>query len=582
MFKNKPFYLISFSLLLFWFLLVSGCGIKNSDNMVNLNGGIKGGGTYIINETENIRSLDPVGINDVVSHHVAHQVYDLLIDLDSNLQLVPALAYRWEVSEDGLLYTFHLRKGVFFHDNPCFPDGAGREMNASDVKYSFDRILDPRTGSLGFDYYKNYVEGAKEFVDEVNKATVENRAPSINNVSGFVVKDDSTYQIKLKKPFGPFIYYMCLGFAYVLPKEAVEKYGKDYFQNPVGTGAFIFENWTPDLEINLKKNPKYWAKDQYGNQLPYVEKVKFRFIKDLSQQLLEFKNGNIDESYRIPTELFKAVVNDDKTLTPEYSKFILQRTPSLTIQYYGFLVSGRIFDDFKVRQAFNYAIDRDKIIKYVLNGQAAGTGIYGIVPPVMPNYNAKNIKGYSFDLEKAKQLMREAGYPDGKDFPEVTLNINEGGGRNTQIAEAIQNMLKEIGVTVKLQLLQFAQHLDNIDAGRADFFRLGWIADYPDPENFLNLWYGKNVPDDPKEKSPINSFRYKNKKYDELFEKAISTTDIGERNKLYEQAEQIAVSEAPVLFIFYDEDYRLLQPYVRGYALDPMHRVNFRTLWLDK
>ena len=178
--------------------------------------------------------------------------------------------------------------------------------------------------------------------------------------------------------------------------------------------------------------------------------------------------------------------------------------------------------------------------------------------------------------------MSEAGFPDGKGFPEVTLNINEGGGRNTQIAEAIQSMLKEIGVTVKLQLLQFAQHLDNIDAGRADFFRLGWIADYPDPENFLNLFYGKNVPDDPREKSPINSFRYKNKKYDELFEKAITTTDITERNKLYEEAEQIAVSEAPVLFIFYDEDYRLLQPYVRNYKLDPMHRVNFRRVWLDK
>jgi peptide/nickel transport system substrate-binding protein len=143
-------------------------------------------------------------------------------------------------------------------------------------------------------------------------------------------------------------------------------------------------------------------------------------------------------------------------------------------------------------------------------------------------------------------------------------------------------MLKEIGVTAKLQLLQFAQHLDNIDAGRVDFFRLGWIADYPDPENFLNLLYGKNVPDNPKEKSPINSFRYKNKKFDELFEKAIATTDINERNKLYEEAEQIAVSEAPVLFIYYDEDYRLLQPYVRGYALDPMHRVNFRRVWLDK
>jgi oligopeptide transport system substrate-binding protein len=562
--------------------LISGCGKKDSENFVTLNGGIKGGGTYVINETENIRSLDPVGINDVVSFHVAHQIYDMLVDLNPDLQVVPDLAYRWEISEDGLLYTFHLRKGVYFHDNPCFPVGKGREMTALDVKYSFDRILDPRTGSLGFDFYKNHVDGAKQFIDEVNKATIENREPKITNVSGFIVKDDSTFQVKLNKQFGPFIYYMCLGFAYVVPREAVEKYGKDFFQNPVGTGAFIFEHWTPDLEINLKKNPKYWAKDEFGNQLPYLDKVRFRFIKDLSQQLLEFKNENLDESYRIPTELFKAVVNDDKTLTPEYSRFILQITPSLTIQYYGFLTTSKTFSNVRVRQAFNYAIDRDKIIKYVLNGQAAGPGIYGIVPPVMPNYNAKIIKGYSYDLDKARKLMLEAGYPDGKGFPEVTLNINEGGGRNTQVAEAIQSMLKEIGVTVKLQLLQFAQHLDNIDAGRADFFRLGWIADYPDPENFLNLWYGKNVPDNPQDKSPINSFRYKNKKYDELFEKAISTTDVDERNKLYEQAEQLAVSEAPVLFIFYDEDYRLLQPYVRQYKLDPMHRVNFRRVWMDK
>ncbi len=581
MYKNKIFISLSFVFLLS-LILFPGCSKKNSDNMVSLKGGIKGGGTYIINETENIRSLDPVGINDVVSHHVAHQIYDLLVDLNSDLQLVPDLAYRWEISEDGLLYTFHLRNGVYFQDNPCFPNGKGREMTAADVKYSFDRMLDPRTGSLGFDFYKNHVEGAQEFTEEVNKATVENRSPNINTVTGFIVKDDSTFQVKLKKQFGPFIYYMCLGFSYVVPHEAVEKYGKDFFQNPVGTGAFIFENWTPDLEINLKKNPNYWAKDEFGNQLPYVDHVKFRFIKDLSQQLLEFKNGNIDESYRIPTELFKAVVNDDKTLTPEYSKFILQIKPSLTIQYYGFLTTSKVFSNVKVRQAFNYAIDREKIIKYVLNGQAAGPGIYGIVPPVMPNYNAKNIKGYSFDLDKAKQLMSEAGFPGGKGFPEVTLNINEGGGRNTQIAEAIQSMLKEIGVTVKLQLLQFAQHLDNIDAGRSDFFRLGWIADYPDPENFLNLWYGKNVPDNPNEKSPINSFRYKNKKFDELFEKAISTIDLTERNKLYEQAEQIAVNDAPVLFIFYDEDYRLLQPYVRGYELDPMNRVNFRRLWLDK
>lgn len=578
---RKTYSLFIICSLLFAFYLQS-CTKKDSYDTRNLNGGIKGGGIYITNETENIRSLDPVGINDVVSAHVAHQIYDLLVDLDTNLQLVPELAYRWEISPDGLLYTFHLRKGVFFHDNPCFPDGKGRELNAGDVKYSFDRVLDPRTGSLGFDFYKNYVEGAKEYEEEVNKATIENRQPKINTVTGFIVQDDSTFLIKLKKPFGPFIYYTLLGYAYIVPREAVEKYGKDFFQHPVGTGCFIFENWTPDLEINLRRNPNYWQKDNYGNQLPYVDHVKFRFIKDLSQQLLEFTNGSINESYRIPTELFKSVVTDDKKLTPEYSKYILQRTPSLTVQYYGFLTSGKIFNNVKLRQAFNYAIDRDKIIKYVLNGQASGPGIYGIVPPSMPNYNAKNIKGYTFDLAKARQLMEEAGYPGGRGLPDITLNINEGGGRNTQVAEAIQNMLKEIGVNVKLQLLQFAQHLDNIDAGRADFWRLGWIADYPDPETFLNLFYGKNVPNNPKDKSPINSFRYQNKKYDELFEKALSISDIQERNKIYEEAEQIAVSEAPVLFIYYDEDYRLEQPYVRGYALDPMHRVEMKYVWLDK
>lgn len=576
--KTKILLYVSAILILF---VSFSCGKKQDDTIVNLKGGIKGGGTFISNETENIRSLDPTGINDVVSHHVAHQIYDLLIDLDSNMNLKPTLATRWDITPDGLIYTFHLRKGVYFHDNACFPGGKGREFKASDVKYSFDRIQDPRTGSVGFDFFKNYVEGALEFTEEVTKAATENREPKIKDVSGYKVLDDSTFQIVLKKPFGPFIYYMCLGFTYVIPKEAVDKYGKDFFQNPVGTGPFIFVNWTPDLEINLKKNPGYWEKDEFGNNIPYLENVKFRFIKDMSQQLMEFKNGNLDDSYRIPTELTSSIITEDGKLTEEYSKYILQRKNAYAVQYYGYLTNGRIFSDPKVRQAFNYAIDRDKIIKYILKGTGT-SAINGVVPPGMPGYDISKIKGYEFNLEKAKQLMTEAGYPGGKGFPDVTLNINEGGGRNTQVMESIQNMLKELGINIKIQTLQFAQHLDNIDAGRSDFYRLGWIADYPDPENFLNLFYGKNVPPNPKDKSPINSFRYTNPKYDELFEKALKISDREERYKIYQEAEQIAVNEAPLLFIFYDVDYRLVQPYVRGFALDPMHRVNMRYTWLDK
>ncbi|MBK7254129.1 MAG: ABC transporter substrate-binding protein [Ignavibacteria bacterium] len=247
-------------IVLFVFANITSCGKKEESKYSNLKGGIKGGGIYISNELENIRSLDPVGMNDVVSHHVSHQIYDLLIDLDSNLHLTPELATKWEISEDGLTYTFHLRKGVFFQDNACFPGGKGREMNAGDVKYSFDRVCDPRTGTLGFDYFKNYVTGADEYFQEVSLARKESREPKLNSVTGYIAKDDSTFIIKLKKPFGPFIYYMCLGFSYIVPKEAVEKYGKDFFQHPVGTGPFIFVDWKPDLELNLKKNPNYWGK----------------------------------------------------------------------------------------------------------------------------------------------------------------------------------------------------------------------------------------------------------------------------------------------------------------------------------
>lgn len=570
-------------LVVFAMFLVAGCGKKEESKMTMLQGGIKGGGLYRINELENIRSLDPVGINDVVSHHVAHQIYDLLVDLDTSLNLVPALATKWDISPDGLTYTFHLRTDVKFQDNACFPNGKGRLMNARDVKYSFERVCDPRTGTLGFDYYKNHVQGAKDYFEDISNARKQNKEPSVAEVSGYTVADDSTFQIKLVKPFGPFIYYLTLAFAYIVPKEAVDKYGKDFFQNPVGTGPFVFKDWKPDLELNMKRNPDYWQKDKFGNQIPYLDDVKFKFLKEVSQQLLEFRNGNLDECYRIPNESFKEIVQlPEKTLTPEYSKFKLQKVASLAIQFYGFLTTGKIFNSEKVRQAFNYAIDREKILKFVLNGQGYSGANFGIVPPSMPNYNVKEINGYKFDLVRAKELMKDAGYPDGKGFPEAVLQINSGGDRNIQIAESIQNMLKEIGVNMKLNIIQFAQHLDNIDAGRADFFRLGWIADYPEPESFLNLCYGGNVPKDPKQISPINNTRYQNPEFDKLFEKAIATTDQTERYKLYLEAEQIAVSQAPMLLIYYDEDYRLLQPYVIGYALDAMHRVNFRYLWLDK
>ncbi|MCC6845127.1 MAG: ABC transporter substrate-binding protein [Bacteroidetes bacterium] len=562
-----------------------GCGDgKREDNSGMQFRAAKGGkfygGTYRVNEVGDLRSLDPVGINDVTSHHIAHQVYDLLVDFDENLHLKPELAESWEISPDGLTYTYHLRKGVKFHDNLCFRGGKGREFTAGDVKYSFTRVCDARTGTLGYDYFRGKVEGADAYY-AATQAAANGGAPAVKEVTGFIVKDEYTFQIRLTKPFAPFENYAALGIAYIHPREAVEKYGRDFFQHPVGTGAFKFISWSPDRECILERNVNYWKTDADGNQFPYLDKIHFSFIKDEKSQIFEFRGGNLEECYRIPNEFFTSVVGEDKKLKGEYSKFQLLHLPAMSTQYYGMLTSSKEFSDVRVRRAFSMAVDRERIVKYVLKGQAYAAGTHGLVPPSMPDYQTENIKGYEFNPTTARALLAEAGYPNGVGLPPITLQLNNGGGRNLQIAEAAQAMIFEnLGVKVSLTQVEFAKHLDEVDAGRAPFFRLGWVADYPDPENFLNLLYGALVPEDGKP-SPINHTRYRNAEFDKIFAQALSTNDRAARMKLYMQAEQIAMNDAPMIIVFYDEDYRLLAPYVEGYRNNAMDRRTYEYVWIN-
>jgi peptide/nickel transport system substrate-binding protein len=303
----------------------------------------------------------------------------------------------------------------------------------------------------------------------------------------------------------------------------------------------------------------------------------------MKTQLLEFKQGTLEESYRVPSEFFSDIVDiASGKAKGDYADFQLLSVPALATQYYGMMTQSDVFSDKRIRQAFCYAIDRERIINFVLKGQAAAPAHYGLVPPVMPGYPAKNINGYTYDVEKARALLAEAGYPNGQNFPPVTLQVNAGGGRNIQVAEAIQGMLTEsIGVNVELKQVEFARHLDEIDAGRAAFYRLGWVADYPSPENFLNLLYGGLVPDSLSDPSPINSVRYKNPIFDSLFQTALTTVDREKRMELYAEAEQVAVADAPMMFIFYDQDYRFLQPYVEGYVNNAMDRRNYKFVWFN-
>ena len=539
------------------------------------------GGIYRINETGELSSMDPVRINDVTSGHIAANIYDNLVTFDHNLNLRPELADSFTISGSGMQYTYHLRTDVWFHDDPCFPGGQGRKLVASDVVYSLTRICDARTGSKNAGYFLDKVQGAREYY-EATAAVVSDGVPALTGVRGFLAVNDSTVRISLTQPFAPFENYPALSSMGIHPREAVDYYGSAFAQHPVGTGPFRFVRWLPDREVVLQRNPRYWRSDEHGNQFPLLEGVRFSFIKDDKLQLLEFKAGNLEESYRIPNEFFGDIVNNQKQPVGDYARFVLLHVPALSTQYYGFLNTDSVFRDARVRQAFNLAVDRRRIMRYVLRGQAAGPAEHGIVPSSMPGYAHDSVHGYRFEPDRARQLLSDAGFPGGVGFPAVTLQLNAGGGRNMQIAEAIQGMLKEhLNVNVRLLQVEFAQHLERIDAGKAPFYRLGWVADYPDPETFLQLWYGKLVPPNGA-MSPINSVRYVNPAFDAVFEQAITTTDRAQRMQLYRQAEQIALDDAPMLLILHDEDYRFLQPYVRDYPHNAMDRLQLHGVWFDR
>ncbi len=565
-------------------VIFAGCGggeQQTGGALTEMKGGKFKGGIYRANEMAELRSLDPVGVNDATSHHIADQIYETLLTYDGDLHLQPELAESWEISPDGMSYTYHLRKGVKFHDDPCFKNGKGREMTAEDVVYSFTRICDARTRTLGAEYFKEKVRGAKEYYDATIEAQANNTPLKVMSIPGFVAVDKYTFRIDLVKPFAPFEYYVTLGVTLIHPKEAVEHYAKDFFQHPVGTGPFKFISWSPERECVLKRNEQYWGKDKDGNQLPYLDGITFSFMKDITNQFVGCKNGNLEESYRIPSEFFQDVVDENKKIKPEYSNFQVLHIPALSTQYYGMLFTGKVFGNVNIRKALNMGIDRAQIRKFVLKSQSSGPGIHGLVPPSMVDYNGTEIKGYDLDLAQARALLAQAGYPGGKGL-EISLQLNNGGGRNLQLAEAIQSQLKKnLGIEVKLKQVEFARHLDEVDAGKVEFFRLGWIADYPDPESFLNLMYGKLVPSAPNQPSPINHTRYKNPAFDVLFEQALSETDRTKRMELYRKAEQIAMNDSPMMILQYDEDWRLLQKYVEGYVTNAMDKRMYKFVWLN-
>ncbi|RYZ96825.1 MAG: ABC transporter substrate-binding protein, partial [Sphingobacteriaceae bacterium] len=424
-----------------------------------------------------------------------------------------------------------------------FKNGKGRKCVAADFVYSFGRLIDPAVASSGSWIFSDKVE----------------------DKSSFIAPDDSTLVIKLKQPFPPLLSLLTAQYASVVPHEVVQHYGKDFRVHPIGTGPFRFKYWKEREVLVLLRNEHYWEKDSTGHRLPYLDAVKATFISDKQTAFMEFIKGDIDFFNGIDGSYRDDILTKSGKLTKKYrGKFKLNTRPYLNTEYLGILVDTTLpivkyspLKMLKVRQAINYAIDRQKMIKYLRSG--VGTPAYaGFIPKGMPGFDEKQVKGYTYDPVKARRLLAEAGFPNGHNLPEIVLNTTT---TYRDLIEYIQGQLDAIGMKTRVEVGQTASLRELVAKNGVNFFRAQWIADYPDGENYLSVFYSKNkIPYGP------NYTGFNNKEFDALFEQTYHETNDSLRYALYRKMDNLVMQQSPVVLLYYDKLVNLHQNNISGFG----------------
>ena len=520
------------------FLLLAGCRVPdNSDKMI-----------FRYNESAGIATLDPAFAKDQTIIWGCTQLYNGLVALDEQLQPQPCIAKGWTISPDGLTYTFTLRDNVYFHKNELFTDST-RRVVAGDFVYSLRRLTDPSVASPG-----RWVMG---------------------EVDTFYAPTDSTFVIHLKQAFAPFLSLLGMAYCSVVPHEVVEHYGPDFREHPCGTGPFQFQYWKEGVKLVLRRNPLYFERDEEGTPLPYLDAVAVTFIVDKQTMFMEFVKGNLDFMNSLDASYKDELLTRTGELKEKYADRIdMVSTPFLNTEYLGFNMSesDSPLKDKRIRQAINCGFDREKMMRYLRNGIGQpGTG--GMVPCGLPGFDTVASYGYRYDPDRAARLLAEAGYPGGKGLPSLTLGTTS---NYLDLCKYIQQQLGLIGIDVKLDVNPPAALREQISQGKAGWFRGSWIADYPDAENYLQLFYSEN-----RCPAGANYTRYSSARYDALYRRAKKTTDEEERIVLYHKMDSLIMEEAPVMVLYYDQILHFTHKNVTGLRSNAMNALDLRKVKIE-
>lgn len=502
-----------------------------------------------------LNSLDPAAANNFENIWPVNQLFNGLLQMDDSLNVKPCIAHNYSVSTDGLTYTFQLRNDVFFHDNACFPDGHGRRVVARDVVFSFDRLFDSKVSS------------AANLMDLVDQSAGK----------PFDAVNDSTLRIHLKKPFSAFAGVLTMKFFSVIPHEAIDFYKGAFRRNPVGTGPFVFKMWDEGTRLVLLKNENYFERNISGQRLPYLDAVTVSFIRDRETAFMELLAGKFDMLSGADAFNTNEVLDKNANLREAYSqKFYLQKETFLKTDYIGLLTDSSL-DLVKqsplklrqVRQAINYAFDRKKLVKYLRNnlGLAASAGF---IPKGLKSFDTAATWGYHYDPDKARRLLAEAGYPDGKGLPVLTVHTTE---NYKEQMEFVQSQLAANNIHIEVAIEKPSILRQAVNNSQYLLFKKSWFSDYADEENFMSLFYSKNfVP------QGVNFFRYANPEFDKRFEQAMAEKDQVSKVRLYRQMDSIVTADAPFIALYYDQSVRLVSHGIKGLGHNAMNLLNLKTV----